>query len=277
VGIRLFFKKKKKLEIPFKAYSGNEPYIFVSYAHANSDIVFPIMKELHNRDVKMWYDEGINAGTEWSQEIADKILNCAKMVLFISPESMNSNHCRQEINFANSKYKQILPVYIKPTTLSAGLEMTLSVFQAIFLYSFKNNEDDFYKQVCNALSTSFVNEDANATQLIGSALLRLDEYGDKTLPPVIHLTDSGKFSIGRFDVNLGVQQSDFEFSKEKNNISRRHAFFEKTHDGFTVTDLGSMAGTWVDGQRIAPNTPILLQSGNRVAFGNAGASYVFEE
>ena len=33
---------------PFEAYPGNEPYIFVSYAHADSDVVYPEIKWLHD-------------------------------------------------------------------------------------------------------------------------------------------------------------------------------------------------------------------------------------
>jgi len=274
----LFEKKEKTAKLPFSAYSGSEPCVFISYAHADSDIVYPIIKELHMRNVHIWYDEGIDVGTEWPQKIADKILGCSKFILFISQAASNSNHVRQEINFANSKYKQILPVYIKPTQLNAGLEMTLSVFQAIFYYAFKNDELGFYNQLYAAITEGFIQADEEFTELIhfGETLLRLDEYGDRTLPPVIHLPEQGTFSIGRFDVSVGVKQSDFEFSKDKKNISRRHAVFECTPQGCTVTDLGSKAGTWVDMRKIPPHVPVLLASGCRVSFGNVGASYIFE-
>jgi len=283
-GVIMFFRKKKKTELPFRAYSGSEPFVFVSYAHADSSVVYPILKELHGYGVHMWYDEGIDVGTEWSQKIADNILICSKFLLFVSPASMKSHHVRQEINFANTKNKPIMPVHIKPTQLNAGLEMTLSVFQAIFYYAYKINKTGFYRELCDVLLGSLADADADATAFLdadatvffGKTLLRLDEHGDNTLPPVIHLPEHGTFSIGRFDRSVGTKQSDFEFSREKTNISRRHALFEHTHRGYTVTDLGSKTGTWVNGQRISPNRPILLMSGYRVSFGSAGAVYVFE-
>ena len=279
----MFFKKKNKtIALPFNSYSGNEPYVFVSYAHADSAIVYPIIKELHNRGILMWYDEGIDVGAEWPQKIADRILYCNKLILFVSPKSIKSHHVRQEINFANSKHKQILPVYIETTTLSVGLEMTLSVFQAIYYYAYKNDESAFYSQLYKALTEGFVISDAESTVLDdglnNGALLRLDDYGDKTLPIVIHINSSqDMFTIGRFDISVGVKQSDFEFAKETKNISRRHAVFTRVNDGYTLTDLGSKAGTFINGRRLDANTPYPLEAGNHISFGNAGAQYIFEK
>ncbi len=59
------------LEKPFSAYKGDEPYIFVCYAHEDSAIVYPEMKWLHQQGVKIWYDEGISAGRIWRKEIAE--------------------------------------------------------------------------------------------------------------------------------------------------------------------------------------------------------------
>ena len=38
----------KKTRIPFEAYRGKEPYIFVSYAHKDSAQVYPQILDLHN-------------------------------------------------------------------------------------------------------------------------------------------------------------------------------------------------------------------------------------
>ncbi len=45
----------------FRPYEGNEKYIFVSYAHVDGDIVYPIIERLHDAGFRIWFDEGI----EW--------------------------------------------------------------------------------------------------------------------------------------------------------------------------------------------------------------------
>jgi pSer/pThr/pTyr-binding forkhead associated (FHA) protein len=48
--------------------------------------------------------------------------------------------------------------------------------------------------------------------------------------------------------------------------------------GYTVTDLGSMGGTWINGYKIPADTPQPVESGCRISFGSGsgGASYIFE-
>ena len=61
------------MDRPFPAYKGEEPYIFVCYAHEDSDVVYPELQRLHDSGVNIWYDEGIAPGHEWTQELADAI------------------------------------------------------------------------------------------------------------------------------------------------------------------------------------------------------------
>jgi predicted component of type VI protein secretion system len=49
-------------------------------------------------------------------------------------------------------------------------------------------------------------------------------------------------------------------------VSRRHAFVGESADGFTLEDLGSTNGTFVNGERIDGPQP--LRSGDEIRFGN---------
>lgn len=124
-------------------------------------------------------------------------------------------------------------------------------------------------------------EESEVTQLDegpGGVCLRL--VGDPSLPREIpvNLAPGAVFTIGRFDVSVGRQQSDFEFDKKTKAVSRHHAVIERQSDGsYTVMDLSSAAGTFVDGIRMTPNVPQRLGRGSRIAFGTGGADYVWEE
>ena len=58
-----------------KTYNGNDKYIFVSYAHKDSDTVLPIISEMQKSGFRIWFDEGIEAGTEWPEYIAEHLAN----------------------------------------------------------------------------------------------------------------------------------------------------------------------------------------------------------
>ena len=108
---------------------------------------------------------------------------------------------------------------------------------------------------------------------------RLRLIGDPSLPREIPVEiEVGRpFTIGRFDVSVGRPQSDFEFDKRTRAVSRHHAAIERGPEGYTVQDLSSSAGTFVDGEKLIPNVPKPLRQGSRIAFGTGGAEYIWEE
>lgn len=109
-----------------------------------------------------------------------------------------------------------------------------------------------------------------------AAKLRL--VGDERLPREIAVIgDLGRpFTIGRFDITVGKQQSDFEFDQSTKAVSRRHAAIERAANGYVLVDLSSRAGTYINGKRIPANIPYELTAGAQVSFGTSGADYVFE-
>lgn len=112
-------------------YEGNENYIFVSYAHADSNRVMPILKALDREGFRLWFDSGIEAGSEWPAYIADHIRFCHRMIFFVSKASVNSKNCRREVNFADSLNKEILVAYLEDAKLQHGLDLQLAANQAV--------------------------------------------------------------------------------------------------------------------------------------------------
>ena len=116
------------------------------------------------------------------------------------------------------------------------------------------------------------------TYIPNGSWLRL--VGNADVPSTIEvcLTQGEIFTIGRYDTSIGKSQSNFEFDRMTKAISRRHAAIERQPSGgYSLIDLSSNAGTYLDGQRLPPNTPCALASGARVSFGNCGADYIWEE
>lgn len=119
--------------------ANSKPYIFISYAHVNSDAVLPAIRQMQEQGVSIWYDSGIEAGSEWPEFVAEKVMNCSKFVLFISNAYLQSQNCKRELNFAISRKKDILSVFLEDVQLSPGMEMQLGTYQAIFRKRFAND------------------------------------------------------------------------------------------------------------------------------------------
>lgn len=103
--------------------------------------------------------------------------------------------------------------------------------------------------------------------------------GNKEHPRIIEIdiAENSIFTIGRFDISVGIQQSNFEFDKKTKAVSRRHTAIERRADGYYIVDLDSSAGTFVDKQKLLPNVPYKLNRNTQVSFGHSGADYTWEE
>lgn len=122
------------------AYEGKEPYIFVSYAHKDSAVVFRLVEQLNERGYRIWYDEGIEPGSEWPEYIANHLLGAEMVLSVLTPSAVNSVNCRREINFALSKNKPVLTIYMEDIELPVGLELQLSSQQSVLYYTYDSEE-----------------------------------------------------------------------------------------------------------------------------------------
>jgi hypothetical protein len=130
--------------IPFEAYKGTDPYIFVSYAHKDSDTVFPIISEFHKAGFPIWYGEGIDPENEWPQEIAKVILNCSLFIVFISSSSAKSENVVREIFYSLKNKKPFIHIWLEDTTLDPGLDMQISSLQGIMRFNME--PENFYRK-----------------------------------------------------------------------------------------------------------------------------------
>ena len=76
-------------------YEGDKPYIFISYAHANAPAVMAVVRELTDRGFRVWYDNGIEVGSEWPEYIAGHLASAGLMIAFLSNAYMRSENCRK--------------------------------------------------------------------------------------------------------------------------------------------------------------------------------------
>lgn len=133
-------------------YEGDRPYAFVSFAHRDSDEVLSVLGGLQARGYRVWYDDGITPGSEWSENIAKHLSGCAVVLAFVSPNFSASSNCRREVNFALSRDKSVLPIFLRETALPDGLELQLSAQQYVLRYAFATEEKFYHKlSLCEAL------------------------------------------------------------------------------------------------------------------------------
>lgn len=131
---------------PFPAYAGKDPYIFISYAHIDADLVFPELVRFHNWGLNIWYDQGITPGQDWDDVLAEAILDCSLFIVFITENSVKSRPVRREIKLADDELKTIIPIYLTDTKLPGGLRYRMNANQSILKYAMDEKEYIFQCQ-----------------------------------------------------------------------------------------------------------------------------------
>lgn len=132
-----------------RPYEGTLPYLFVSYAHKNDAAVLEIISTLQSRGFRVWYDEGIEAGSEWPESIASHLERAQLVLAFLSPAYLRSDNCRKEMHYALTKRKPVINVYLEPTELSPGMEMQIGNLFALMKYTYPS-EEYFYDKLFSA-------------------------------------------------------------------------------------------------------------------------------
>lgn len=128
------------MQRPFAAYVGDEPYVFVCYAHEDADSVYPEIQRLHEGGVRIWYDEGISPGTRWSDEVAHHLSGAAVVLLFCTPQSVKSKHCLNEVDLAIDQGRPLLVIQNGSFDLPIGLKLQLGSHQAILKHQLSSDE-----------------------------------------------------------------------------------------------------------------------------------------
>jgi len=135
----------------------DKPFIFISYSHSDAHCVFPVLEAIAAAGYNIWYDQGIEVNTTWSDELANAIAASDAVVAFISQNAMASQYVRAEVEFALSKNVKVLPIYLEGTkVLPPGLSLVLHTTQGIV----SNNADVIASKLYKWLTQNIAQEDA---------------------------------------------------------------------------------------------------------------------
>lgn len=120
--------KTETIEVPFKP-DEEPPYIFISYAHADRDRIFPIIKRIYEKGWRVWYDEGLPVGKDYFEQLERHIKNSASVLLFITTKSIKRTFVtRSEVQYAiHDANKRIILCYLDDIKqLPEGMNLALA-------------------------------------------------------------------------------------------------------------------------------------------------------
>ena len=101
------------------AYLGFTPstgsdYYFISYNTEDADRISPIVKQMHDAGVELWYDYGIEYGDRWERVISEKLKDAQAIFLFMTKGILQKgeSYVQKEYRLATKFFKKKVYVII---------------------------------------------------------------------------------------------------------------------------------------------------------------------
>lgn len=147
--------------------------IFISYSRKDKDFV----KSLHQTFIKLQHDvwvdwEDIPLTADWKQEIFTGIEGTDNFIFILSPDSIKSQYCGEELEYAIKNHKRLIPVVYRDVN-PQDVHPTLAALNWIFI----RNDDDFHSNFQKLLET--IDTDLDHVRIHTRLLKRAIEWDSK--------------------------------------------------------------------------------------------------
>ena len=100
--------------------------LFVSYPHLDKAAVSQIVNVVSScTNEEIWYDGELRGGDHYFSVIAREIRKNDIFLFMVTENSVHSDWCMQELQFAMSEHKKIIAVWLENITLPAEVKFII--------------------------------------------------------------------------------------------------------------------------------------------------------
>lgn len=144
-------------------------YFFISYNSEDKERVSSIVKQLHEKNIPMWYDIGIHYGDTWEEVIAEHIKHCKAVLLFFTEPILHkrNSYVRKEYKMATKYFcKDIYVIFldeIHPKQVPSnmiGWKIELDDLQNIHYSNFPDRQR-FISEICKITDSYHILKNPN--------------------------------------------------------------------------------------------------------------------
>src|SRR5437660_4832616 len=98
--------------------------VFFCYARADQGFAVSLAQQLIERGIGVWLDQwDIPAEADWDKTIDKALRECDRLLIVLSPASVESREVRGELRTALDLGKPILPVLYRPCEIPRQLRL----------------------------------------------------------------------------------------------------------------------------------------------------------
>jgi hypothetical protein len=152
----------------------NTSKVFISYSRKNKEFVKKLNDALDNSGVEAWVDwEGIPPSADWMAEISGAIEGADAFIFVISPDSLASKVCGDELELGLKYNKRLIPVLHKDPEKASTMHEKLAATNWIYL----REQDDFSSNFPKVIES--INTDLDWVKQHTRLLQRAKEWDQK--------------------------------------------------------------------------------------------------
>lgn len=219
-------------------------YIFLSYRKKDRKFVDRLMRTIHTKkqyyDIAIWYDEFLNPGEQFDQEIERKLKESQLFLLMVTNNLVNEENYVQKIEYpmAKSEHKQILSIKMEKIDIEELNRQYVQIPECVDI-----NEKEKIERKLSECIKLYNNENPEHSYLIGLAYLEgIDVEVDKARAVKL-ITGAAEKRLLEAIEKIG----EIYFYGNGVNIDYEKALFwkEKKYD-FYIEEYGKQSGYAID-------------------------------
>lgn len=194
--------------------------VFISYSRKDTDFVKKLDESLKNEGFEVWVDwEDIPLSANWMQEIEAGIESADVFAFVISPDSLSSEICRKELDFAIARNKRFIPVLYRD---SVDTQSKLPSIIATHNWIFFRDTDDYDSAFAGLIDT--IRSDYEHMRQHTRLLVRSAEWDDSQWSKDLLLTGSELRSAQKW------LKEAFDDEKQPIPTASHQLFIETSHN-----------------------------------------------
>lgn len=131
--------------------SARKTRVFISYSRKNKRFARRLNDALDSAGLAAWVDwEGIAVASQWRDEISEAIQASDAFIFIISPDSIASKVCNEELELGIKNKKKIIPVLYRSPLKTQPVHSVLSTTNRLYM---RPSKDDFEAAITSLINT----------------------------------------------------------------------------------------------------------------------------
>jgi len=152
-----------------ESQQGSQGSTFISYSRKDKEFVKKLNDALDNSGIQAWVDwEGIELASDWMQRITNAIQTHDAFIFVISPDSLASKVCADELELGIKLNKKLIPILFREPEKGQAMHEKLAATNWVYL-RVQDNFDETIPKLVEAIQTD-LEWVSKHTQLLNDAL-----------------------------------------------------------------------------------------------------------